>query len=52
MGQPIVVANQLAMKFDRLGDAPAAFPIIFSDPGLNATHGNPGRFLGPHLVIS
>ena len=34
--QPIMIADQFAMKFNRLLDAAAPFPTILAEPGLNA----------------
>ena len=34
--QAVVIADQVAMKFERGLDALASFPMIFADPGLNA----------------
>jgi hypothetical protein len=34
--QAVVIADQVAMKFDCGLDALASFPMIFADPGLNA----------------
>src|SRR5262245_43190486 len=34
--QSIMIADEFAMKFDRLLDAAASFPTILAEPGLNA----------------
>ena len=36
MWQPALIANQFTMKFDGCLDRLASFPVIFTDPGLNA----------------